>query len=74
MMTLRVSPEGKHWPCVLAFGLWDRINAGRVVHARPTKFLGLLMDLGFVRSLRDLTKPKSINNGPKTLRTNKRWD
>ena len=60
-MTPRVSSKGKRWPCVLAFGLWDGINAGRVVHARPTKFLGLLMDLGFVRSRRDLAKPKSIN-------------
>ena len=38
-----------------------------VVQTRPTKFLGLLMDLGFVRS-------KFINKGPKTLRTNKNWD
>lgn len=32
------------------------------------KFWGLLMDLDFVRSRWDLTKPKSINNGPKTLK------
>ena len=55
MMTPRVSSEGKCWPCVLAFSLWDQINAGSVAHARHTKFLGLLMDLGFGRSLWDLT-------------------